>query len=397
MAQEPGRRALAITRYFTTEHGFEPEKYDGGIVIYKRINDQGAVERIVVKHAELLQQIHAFDVNDEIEMEERNLRRLWGAEHIIRLLAIVDSRRHRPRAWREPVSRHLLDQSSILPWKIRVRRADHPGATRFCFFVMEYLSRGDALSLIRRCQNLHIIEISEPLLWYFALCLTRGCVAMAWPPNRDDRNPPPVEREQIPNPRPAASTLVHGDLHLGNIMFGDFDPRDDTQPSCHQGVPVLKIIDFNLAAEHHSAHEAQRDNIFHAMELIYQLATLGDNNLVWNNDDDRPSFVVDDIQAENFDTWLDEDFYRSKQYSRNFRLFLARCFAIDPDRRPTVRRALEICERHVARTSNWRHLADEVTEIFDTVPDDTDDDDDSDSSYHPPSDDSDDEDYDDDN
>ncbi|KAI8952439.1 hypothetical protein F4801DRAFT_540771 [Xylaria longipes] len=385
MAYPPGPRALALTRFFTAEHDFEPEKYNGGIILYKRRNAQGGVVRIIVKHAEA--PTYFYDRNDETAAEERILRRLWGAEHIIRLLSIVDNRRHRSRNWNEPLSRPL-NSSRILPWKLRVSRTHYHDATRFYFFVMEHLSRGDGDALIHRCRNLGIAEISEPLLWYFFLCLTRGCVAMAWPPNRGRLNPPPVVREVIPNPMQKASRLIHGDLHLGNIMFGDYDASDDTRPSCHQGVPVLKIIDFGLAYNEATPIEAQWDNIRYVGELICQLALPQKDALVWGDDDGRPTFLVDDIpNLDDFDTWLDEDFYRSERFSKAFREFIARCMATEPDRRPSVRRALRICQRNVARTPNWRNLANEVSEIFDTVPLDTDDDG-SGSEYEPPSSDS---------
>ncbi|KAI0455478.1 hypothetical protein F5B21DRAFT_190404 [Xylaria acuta] len=390
MAQPPGPRALALTNFFTEEHDFEPEKYNGGIILYKRSNNNaqgGAAERIVVKHAEAPID-GGMDRNDWTSDEEKILRRLWGAEHVVRLLSIVDNRRHRSPKWNAPLSRPLLDLSQILPWKLRVSRADYRDAARFYFFVMEHLSRGDGDSLVHRCQNLGIVELSEPLLWYFFLCLTRGCVAMAWPPNRGSRNPPPVVREEIPNLMRRASKMVHADLHMGNVMFGEYDARDDTQPSCHQGVPILKIIDFGLASEEATPEEAQWDNMRYVGELIYQLATLCIDDSIWDGDDDRLSFVVDDISSlDDFETWLDEDFYKSRRFSKAFRRLLARCLAVEPDRRPSVRRALRICERNVARTPNWRNLADEVSEIFDTVPLDTDDDD-SGSEFQPPSSDS---------
>ncbi|KAJ8132539.1 hypothetical protein O1611_g1086 [Lasiodiplodia mahajangana] len=376
----PGHRALALTAYFTTEHEFEHERYHRGIIVYRRTNDQGVVERIVVKHA----QQNDYDRDDEVVSEEDVLRQLWGAEHVIRLLSIVGDRAHRHRDFDQPISRPLHALSRILPWKLLVDQVEYNETTEFHWFVMEHLSRGDG------CQNLGVHEISEPLLWYFFLCrkilypshptlarqgkaltkrpVIRSCIAMAWPPNLSGLNPPPVVREQIPRPMRAPSFLFHGDLHMGNIMFGEYDSRDDTDPSCHQGVPT---IDFGLAYEEQSPEAARANNIVHMASLMYQMACLSENYYVYNDDDDRPAFDVTDIQhLGDFETWLDEDFYYSEQYSRSFRRMLARCLAVEPERRPGLRECLSICTRNIAKTPNWRHLRDEVSELFDRVPPD---------------------------
>ncbi|KAI0537840.1 hypothetical protein GGR58DRAFT_470068 [Xylaria digitata] len=384
MAQPPGQRARILNTFFAAEHGFEPENYNVGIILYKRRNGQNVVERIVVKHAEAPADTgEYYDRNSEISDEEKVLRRLWGAEHVIRLLAVVDNRHHQSRKWDEPLSRPFHYLSSILPWKLRDEQAIYPRAARFHFIVMEYLSRGDGNALIHRCQAMGVMEISEPLLWYFFLCLTRACVAMAWPPNHGSRNPPPVVREEIPNPMQGASRIVHGDLHLGNIMFGEYDAVDDIQPACHQGVPVLKMIDFGLAWDEWTPKDAQQDNIRYVGECIHQIALVGVDALV-HDDRYRPAFLVDDIPSlGDFETYLEEDFYRSERFSKPFRQLLAWCMAVEQGRRPSVRRALRICEHNVRRAPNWRHLADEISEIYDMVPMDTDDG--SDSEYEPAS------------
>ncbi|KAI1756204.1 hypothetical protein F4782DRAFT_550097 [Xylaria castorea] len=140
----PGLRARALTRYFSDEYGFEPENHIAGVILYKRLNAQGVVERIVIKHATMPvwgQQPGARD--DEIDLEENLLRRLWGSEHTIRLMSVVDDRYHRaPVMWAPPLNRNLLNPPPILPWKLRVDPALYPNAANFGFFVMEFLARG---------------------------------------------------------------------------------------------------------------------------------------------------------------------------------------------------------------------------------------------------------------
>ncbi|KAF2971622.1 hypothetical protein GQX73_g1958 [Xylaria multiplex] len=309
MAQPPGQRGQVLNRFFSTQHGFEPESYNQvGIIVYKRRNAQNLVERIVVKHALApADSGEAYDLDDRISHEENILRRLWGAEHVVRLLAVVDNQRHRSRKWNEPLSRPFHYLWTLLPWRLRANQAIYPWAIPFNFIVMEHLSRGDG--------------------------------------------------------------IVHGDLHLGNMMFGEYDPIDGALPLCHQGVP---LIDFGLAWDEWTPRDAQQDNIRYVGECIHQLALVGVDDFVYN--DDRPTFLVDDIPTlAGFETYLEEEFYRSERFSRPFRQLLAWCMAVEQNNRPSVRRALLICERNVGRGPSWEHLADEISDIYDMVPMDTDD------------------------
>ncbi|KAI0200781.1 hypothetical protein F4808DRAFT_427957 [Astrocystis sublimbata] len=184
-------------------------------------------------------------------------------------------------------------------------------------------------------------------------------------------NPPAVTREVIPNPLRPPTTIVHGDLHLGNIMFGEYDAEDATQPSCHRGVPVLKIIDFGMTEEQlYPPLRAQREHLRYVGDLMQQLANLAPIDLAYGYDDDRPRFMVRDIPTlGHFETYLDEAMYTNRRrFSDEFRGLLAWCLAARPGSRPTVNQALDFCEHFAAQTANWRHLAEEVSEIFDIVP-----------------------------
>ncbi|KAI8943943.1 hypothetical protein F4801DRAFT_585991 [Xylaria longipes] len=386
MAQ-PGPRARALTRYFSNEHGFEAENYIAGVILYKRRTVQGGVERIVVKHARLGAWWQGDARDPEIDSEENLLRRLWGSEHTIRLLSVVDDRHHRaPVMWAPPLNRNLLNPPPILPWKLGVDPALYPNVTNVEFFVMEFLARGTGEQLIERCEAMNIGEISEPLLWCFFLCLTRGCIGMAYPPNRRNRNPPAVEREVLPprgQPGPAASRISHGDLHVENMMFGDYDFQA-AQPSCHQIVPILKvrqldniygnlftkgsqIIDFGLAHEDNTPAEAQRENMKFVGELMHQLARVVLDPIV--EDRHRPRYMIRNIPGLNdFETYATAEFCRAGNLSYDFKLLVCMCLAVDEARRPTLRPVLEVCERNVGLTPNWMNLKDEVSELFDAVP-----------------------------
>ncbi|KAI0551002.1 hypothetical protein F4679DRAFT_594331 [Xylaria curta] len=384
MAQ-PGLRARALTQYFSSEYGFEAENYIAlNIILYKRQNAQGVLERIVVKHAIMSLWGQPGDRDEEIDSEENLLRRLWGSEHTIRLMSVVDDRHHRaPVMWAPPLNRNALNPPPILPWKLRIDPALYYHAANFGFFVMEFLARGTGEQLIQRCQAMDIDEISEPLLWCFFLCLTRGCIGMAYPPNRGNRNPPAVVREVLPRPARPASKISHGDLHLGNIMFGDYE-NQVAQPDCHQIAPICKepreddimtisfakgvqIIDFGLSHEDNSPVEAQMENMKFVGELMHQLARLTIDPVV--DDEDRPTYTIRNVPGlDDFDTYATQAFCEARNLSDDFKLLVCKCIAVDEAIRPTLRPVLEVCERNVGLTPNWMNLTDEVYELFDSVP-----------------------------
>ncbi|KAI0439507.1 hypothetical protein F4803DRAFT_564495 [Xylaria telfairii] len=344
MAQ-PNPRAQALTHYFSNEYNFEPENYIAGVILYKRRNAQGVVERIVVKHA-------VQPLSGQMDRDEENfLRRLWGSEHTIRLISVIDDRDHRaPVTWAEPLNRNLLNPPPILPWKLRVDPVRYPNAAGVAFFVMEYLERGTGDHLIERCQAMNIVEISEPLLWSFFLCLTRACVGMAYPPNRRNRNPPAVEREALPRGRPRPA------------------PKG------------VQVIDFGMTYEYDTPPQAQMENMRFVGELMHQLACVAQDEVL--DDEYKPRYLVRNVPGlGDFETYASEDFWRDQNLSFDFKLLVSRCMAVNEAIHPTVAPVLEICERNVGLTPNWMNLADEVSEIFDTVP--LDEDSDSGSEYEP--------------
>ncbi|KAI1429108.1 hypothetical protein F5Y12DRAFT_710660 [Xylaria sp. FL1777] len=358
MAQVPGVRAVHLNNYFSAQYGYEPERYLAGNIIYKHTTPQNEVRRIVVKHAVLPLGVlqGAAGRDDEIDTEEEFLRKLWGSEHNIRLLSIVRDQRHSGTKWRVPRHRRTQNPPPILPWSLPIDPQAH-GNLDFAFFVMEYLPRGTGSSLIERCQALGIPAISEALLWYFFLCLTRACVGMLYPPNVSNRNPRASTREKLPAPGRRATALCHYDLHVENMMFGDYDSRD-IQPPCHQ------VIDFGLAESDGSIGAAQAQNMLNVGELMHQLARVELDPVV----DNRPMYRATGIPGHpDFYTYATASFCRSHNYSYEFKSLVALCMAALPADRPVVEPVLRQCERHVASIGNWRRLADEVSEIFDDL------------------------------
>ncbi|KAI1119963.1 hypothetical protein F5Y10DRAFT_273543 [Nemania abortiva] len=380
MAQPGGQRADALNQYFSDDHGFIAEKQIQGLIIYRRVNGQDVNERIAVKHAQ-------FGDGDEIRDEELLLRRLWGAEHIIRLLSITQNQQHRGSGWLEPVNRPRQLPPPLLPWKLIVDRRRHADARGFLFFATEYLPRDTGDALIDRCRAMNIDEISEPLLWYFFLCrkkscnyalyyahwtlirniVARACVAMAYPPNIAGADPPAVWREVVPLAR-RPSRMIHGDLHLSNIMFGDDEVYNNLQPDCHQISPIdiiVKIIDFEMAHFNSTPYDAQRENIRWIGEIMLSLAIL--DTIPWVDDGERASFRVSVPGRPDFETFATERFINATNVSDDYKRLVYRCMAVGMGNRPNVSTLVRECERNVQATPNWMHLADEVSELFDSA------------------------------
>jgi hypothetical protein len=136
MALDPAASAAALDRYFAAHYRFEPERQIQSSIIYRRLDEFGHIERIVVKYA-------SQQNNDEIRNEEEYLRAMWGAEHVTRLISIVDDQDHATAIWDSPLYRYLQNLPS-LPWKLAVDAAPYPNTRGFAYFVMEYLNRDTA-------------------------------------------------------------------------------------------------------------------------------------------------------------------------------------------------------------------------------------------------------------
>ncbi|TGJ87833.1 hypothetical protein E0Z10_g959 [Xylaria hypoxylon] len=366
MAQAPGIRAQALSGFFTRRYGFHAEKHIVGATIFKRDTGRGSIERMVVKHAPLGQGNVAPRDDGEIEVEERVLRSLWGSEHNVRLISITDDRDHKGARWDRPINR--TETPWTLPWKLPVNDRRYPRVSGFRFFAMEYLARGTGEALLKRCVALGIAKISQPVLWYFFLCLTRACVGIAYPPSRKNRNPPEVWRETLPVPGQRRSRISHGDLHLGNVMFGDYDVGNaNAQPGCHHVTPILKIIDFGMASKEDSSKEAHEHNMLNVGEkLMHELSQAGRFATVFEDYDSMPVYEIDDIDGRDpFDTWATEEFYESDDFTQDFKVIVAACMAARPEDRPTLQEVLDTCERNIALTPNWIDFKDEVSDLFD--------------------------------
>ncbi|KAI1487366.1 hypothetical protein F5X96DRAFT_650217 [Biscogniauxia mediterranea] len=102
---------------------------------------------------------------------------------------------------------------------------------------MEYMENGSLQDFIRRTQRASIPN--RILAWMF-LCLTRACVAMAYPPGL---NPDGSRQEERVDPSRKPTLLAHYDMTTENIMFGTVDPQSRE----HSIMPSVKLIDFGAS------------------------------------------------------------------------------------------------------------------------------------------------------
>ncbi|KAI1106344.1 kinase-like protein [Jackrogersella minutella] len=113
--------------------------------------------------------------------------------------------------------------------------------------IMEMVENGDLTNFIQMVRE-RGLTVPNYILWKFFLCLIRGCIAMAFTPERclDNFHEADVHTEWIPerfvdNPE----RIVHFDLDPKNIFVGSMPkPSDNLE---HADVPILKMGDFGAA------------------------------------------------------------------------------------------------------------------------------------------------------
>ncbi|KAI1634878.1 hypothetical protein F4809DRAFT_491088 [Biscogniauxia mediterranea] len=227
----------ALVDYFYDKHKFEFIKslqwLSGGALLCLKSGEpksSGKREGIVVKHG--INQLRAW----EIPIEREGLEALRGAEHICQIL---------------PMQHDVVPDKDNDAWADAwIYSQKYPQVWESPYIVLEAISGGTVQDFIAKNEGK---PVSQEILWILFLCLTRGCIAMAYPPYGGPGAP--TRKEEIP-PCVEQSGLSHGDLHTGNIMFGD--PWEDDE---HYGVNPFRLIDFGLAEWLEDPEEATSDNL----------------------------------------------------------------------------------------------------------------------------------------
>ncbi|KAI1100440.1 kinase-like protein [Jackrogersella minutella] len=190
----------------------------------------------------LIKKAFATEHAEKTMRTERDyLLKLRGAMHIVQLIDIPNN----------PLSQQGTSKGLMGEWVI-----------------LEWLEHGTIGDFITKTRNKGVDRLPNRLLWRLFLCLIRACIAMAWPPNRNDGAvSSEVVRHDI-----SASNIMHNDLHTGNVLLGS--PPTDAE---HTIAPILKFIDFGLAGEWwwgENAPSGVESNIWDIGQLMIALITL---------------------------------------------------------------------------------------------------------------------------
>ncbi|KAI1260373.1 hypothetical protein F5Y18DRAFT_405769 [Xylariaceae sp. FL1019] len=234
------------------------------------------------------------------------------------------------------------------------------------YFVMENITGGDLREFLERTIADNSM-ISTPALWSIFLCLTRACVAMAWPPGRQPGAKP---RKETIRRDTEHSGIRHGDLHLANVMIGVAKEYDYE----HQEAPLMKVIDFNISStprEYAGRElEATADNIFEVgramSSLIIRREAVGYIYKIGNPRIDMPEININGVQV--FQKTLEEgdpndkyrmespmlEFMASPNAPDDLKGLVLRCMAVEWQNRPTIEEILYVCTRRVEADSQAR-------------------------------------------
>ncbi|TGJ87187.1 hypothetical protein E0Z10_g1627 [Xylaria hypoxylon] len=219
----------------------------------RRSDRAGLSRRLAVKRA------IGAEAEEDLRSEVVVLKRLRGAEHIVRLIAFHDDRPQAPTflndskrvlssLWRATTGTPFLGQrsNSSAVYDSLLDGLRGPAV------VMEYLENGSLGALLEKLRATDIL-LPNRVLWSFCLCVVRACIAHAYPPEGDEDAPNQLER--IRRDRPP-QMLGHGDIHENNstsraifIIRAPREPPHGTNFAEHNLVPALKLIDFGRAQE----------------------------------------------------------------------------------------------------------------------------------------------------
>ncbi|KAH9986356.1 hypothetical protein F4779DRAFT_305552 [Xylariaceae sp. FL0662B] len=195
--------------------------------------------------------------------------------------------------------------------------------------MMELLENGSLGDFITRCQAWGR-PLPNRLLLRLFMCLIRTCIAMAWPP-RKPRGATP-RTEHIRGNDAEMSQLRHGDMHVGNLLFGNLDEEE------HYLIPVLKLIDFDRAYDFPDPENENlgvKWNLFD-IGLIMRTLITGDRR---RDPPVSPVFVrVEGQEIFMHSAGADLANPNYPDLDDDIRRMVIMCLAVDPNQRPQLGR-----------------------------------------------------------
>ncbi|OTA96581.1 hypothetical protein M434DRAFT_27727 [Hypoxylon sp. CO27-5] len=258
------------------------------------------------------------DSEESIINEDKHLKSVRGAEHIVRLL-----------------------YSNLLAFSHRA-------------IVIEYVEHGHWEDILGRFIS-GGQRIPNRILWGVFLCLTRAVIGMAWPQYAGANDQP--QREQIREDQPGR--LAHQDLSLQNILVGIWKKNDPE----HRFSPITKVIDFGNAAvlpptEGLGVITGITDNISEIGRVMLWLA-IGHRGyeILECEVRDGPNLPTRIIESRVHYDLIDGSI------SDELRFLIRRCRAVNPKERPKLPDLLKICQNAVRN-----HTAADYTDLNEPWP-----------------------------
>ncbi|KAI0973715.1 kinase-like domain-containing protein [Xylaria arbuscula] len=198
----------------------------------------GRPRRLIVKRAR--NEAFAEELLTEIDI----MSKLNGSAHIASVVGYKDDRHSEEQ---QPQRRRFSGLGMLITTMRRTPR--HPPQPPSDFLdglygptlVLEYLENGTLDRLRDHVQHANE-AMPNRILWSIFLCLIRACAAMNDISNRPPGSTP--ELEEIQESLGPRVGVHHGDMHPGNILFGDAGDFPE-----HAVIPPAKLIDFGLATE----------------------------------------------------------------------------------------------------------------------------------------------------
>ncbi|KAI1413494.1 kinase-like domain-containing protein [Hypoxylon sp. FL1857] len=266
-----------------------------------------------------------------LRFEKEYLERLRGAMHIVKLINIPN----------DPLTRN-----------------NFPGS----FIMLEWLPNGTIGQFIAKAKFMGLQRLPNRLLWRFFLCLVRALCGLAWPRNRTDD----LEEFELPVPGVPPSGFMHNDLHIGNVLLGDFTMEPE-----HFITPKLKLIDFGQSgdADPEDVVAAREANIWEVGKLMLKLISL--NNLA----QDSLTPMLFNYLGEDIETRANLIFAPSPGQPRPFpwldewlATIIGLCMGVDVNRMPTYQTLSQWVQYAVIeRNASYYGIPEESDETVRTI------------------------------